>query len=191
MINSDGSLNMDGSQAGNGYRYTMPQLVLTQEGKKRKVLSNLGSVSEKVGRTCEMLLAFFNHELSALRGTAGCEIKPNGVISVPRFMEQSVLQQAVLDFIQKHVMCKSCQNPETRIFALQNGTTVLECDACGGTAPSAHRASPDFFQWMQEHPQHLKRVGGLDLEALCPLSDEATWSFPQSSDAVASDDWVS
>jgi translation initiation factor 2 beta subunit (eIF-2beta)/eIF-5 len=190
------TINMDGSQDA-GYRYTMPQLELTQEGKKIKVLSNLGSVTQRVGRTCEMLLAFFNHELPALRGTGGCEIKKNGVISVPCFMDQRVLQQAVLDFIQRHVMCNRCRNPETRICALQDGCTVLECDACGGTAPSSHKASPGFFQWMQEHPEHLKAVGRLDLRGItstlhfCPLSDEATWSFPETADSVASDDWVS
>ena len=193
------TINMDGSQAA-GYRYTMPQLEVTQEGKKRSRLSNLGRVSAKVGRTCEMLVAFFNHEVPALRGTRGFVLQ-NGSYSVPIAVEQSVLQSAVLDFIQKHVMCSSCRNPETRISALQDDkrATVLECDACGKTAPCKnadgrlHRASEAFFQWMQANPEHLKALGRLRVPEPFPWScaDEAGWSFPHSSDAVASDDWVS
>jgi translation initiation factor 2 beta subunit (eIF-2beta)/eIF-5 len=191
------TINMDGSQAA-GYRYTMPQLEVTQEGKKRSRLSNLGKVSAKVGRTCEMLVAFFNHEVPALKGTPGFELR-NGTYSVPSTVEQSVLQSAVLDFIQKHVMCSNCGNPETRICALQDDTraTVLECDACGQTAPcqnadgKLHQASAAFFKWMQTNPEHLEAIGRLRVPEPWSCADEAGWSFPQSSDAVASDDWVS
>jgi translation initiation factor 2 beta subunit (eIF-2beta)/eIF-5 len=186
------TINMDGSKDA-GYRYTMPQLELTQLGKKTKCLSNLATVSQRVGRTSEMLLAFFNHEVGSLRGTSGCELKKNGVCTVPCFMEQKELQQAVLDFIRRHVMCQECKNPETRISALEHGTTVLKCDACGRTAPSAHKASPAFFTWMQDHPEHLEAVGRLKIATMLPsCADEGTWSFPPSADdAVASDDWVS
>lgn len=195
---------MDGSQD-LGYRYTMPQLELKPEGRNSMILSNLATVSQRVGRTCELLVAFFNHEVPKVSGTTGCRIKKNGAVSAPSCADHKTLQQAILDFIRQHVMCSVCCNPETRVAALRDCTTFLECSACGQTAPSAHKASPSFFRWMQDHPHHLVAVGGLDANAMqrhshrsdafCPLGtlslDESEWSFPEPSDAISSGEWVS
>jgi translation initiation factor 2 beta subunit (eIF-2beta)/eIF-5 len=196
-------VNMDGSQD-LGYRYTMPQVELKQDSKRSKTFSNLSCISQWIGRSCELIMAYITHEVSALGASLGHRNKKHSSsgISIPCCIDHKMLQQAVFEFIQKYVMCPVCRNPETRIISLQDFCTVLECSACGRTAPSSHKSSPSFFRWMQDHPQHLSAVGRLGADSLRKQSDtlfhlgtilsqdESEWSFPDSHDVVSSDDWV-
>ena len=55
-------LNMNGSSDPN-HRYKMHELELRPHGKTKQILANLNDVSSDVGRTPELLIAFFNLEV--------------------------------------------------------------------------------------------------------------------------------
>ena len=190
-------LNMDGSQTEN-FRYTMAALQLEKKN-KRRIISNIDKLSVEVGRSPEFLVAFFDFELYRTRGIAGCHLSPDGDAVVPEGgdIDQATLQRALLDFIQKYVMCPVCaNNPETQFDSFQGRQMVLRCISCGGTAAIRHSISTEFLEWMQSNPQHLKRpAGSHGAASLKPPPDPYRfadgknsdgWDFPPGSDSAGS-----
>ena len=179
-------LNMDGSQTEN-FRYTMAALQLEKKN-KRRIISNIDTLSVEVGRSPEFLVAFFDFELYRTRGIAGCHLSPDGDAVVPEGgdIDQATLQRALLDCIQKYVMCPLCaNNPETQFDSFQGRQMVLRCISCGGTAAIRHSISAEFLEWMQSHPQHLERpAGSHGADSFKPARDPYRFA-----DGKNSEDW--
>jgi hypothetical protein len=144
-----------------------------------------------VGRHPQLIVAYFECE-----GISGCHIDKQGDAIVPEGVEQSALQKLLHAFIQQHVLCRRCRNPETTVVGLddEHHTTILRCLACGAEAGSADQASPLFYQWLKQpdHKQHWAlAVSDEDkIRRLQPnIFDPVTPPVPSSDDYVSSGGW--
>jgi translation initiation factor 2 beta subunit (eIF-2beta)/eIF-5 len=182
-------LNVDGS-ADEYYRYKMDALVIVRQNRQR-ILQNLSKVSKDVGRTPELIVAYFECEFLRPSGISGCHIDDKGHAIVPEGVDQSVLQSALHALIQQHVLCRRCRNPETTVVGLddEHHTTILRCSACGTSAGSADKASPSFYQWLQQPHNRKHWVHDDSFLVPQPFPDPYFPPTPKGDDVVSSGGW--
>ncbi len=187
-------LNMNGSSDPN-HRYKMHELQLLPHGKTKHILANLNDVSSDVGRTPELLIAFFNLEVFQKLGLSPCKINKSGDVVAPEGIDQRVLQQKVFEFVRKCVDCPRCHNPETNIAALQGRRLQLHCTACGASDICDQEFTAGFCDWMRDvgNKKHLRTVGErLRVEKMMPKKlDPTEWVFPPTDDNTPSkEEWA-
>eukprot|EP01112_Ceratiomyxa_fruticulosa_P009944 TRINITY_DN2611_c0_g1_i1.p1 TRINITY_DN2611_c0_g1~~TRINITY_DN2611_c0_g1_i1.p1 ORF type:complete len:408 (-),score=97.02 TRINITY_DN2611_c0_g1_i1:170-1393(-) len=116
------------------YRYKMPEIIAKVEGRGngiKTVIVNLVDVAKALDRPAAYPLKFFGFELAAL--TVMEEDKSRYIINGKH--DQSKLAEVLDNFIEKFVLCHSCErNPETKMI-IKNGLIDLSCKACGGRTP--------------------------------------------------------
>lgn len=108
------------------YRYKMPRVNIKYEGKNtgiKTILSNLNEISISLKRNPEHIFKFLSYELNVQT-----KIDKNKYIINGKH-EQDLIQNLIFCFIDKFVLCKHCENPET--FFLNVTTFEMECLACG------------------------------------------------------------
>jgi len=113
------------------YRYKMPKLIAKVEGKGngiKTVIVNMVEVAKALNRPPMYPTKYFGCVLGA---QVNCDLKNERYIV--NGAHDSVKLQDLLDgFIQKYVLCASCENPETVLSANQKkGSITASCKACG------------------------------------------------------------
>ncbi|RDL30163.1 Uncharacterized protein BP5553_10441 [Venustampulla echinocandica] len=111
------------------YRYKMERLQSKIEGKGngiKTVIVNLSSVAQSLARPGSYVIKYFGFELGAQTNNNPADDRwiINGA------HEASKLQDYLVGFINKFVLCKKCKNPETEVV-IKDGSIVLDCKACG------------------------------------------------------------
>jgi len=113
------------------YRYKMPEIIAKVEGRGngiKTVIVNLVDIAKSLDRPPSYPLKFFGFGLAAL--TVMEEDKSRYIINGKH--DQSKLAEVLDEFIEKFVLCHSCErNPETKMI-IKSGFIELSCKACGG-----------------------------------------------------------
>lgn len=106
------------------FRYKMPEAELFIEHKQngRTLLLNLNDISKALDRPNDMIIKYFQYELSIPI------IKKDNKIIFPGIFEKSQINKIIQKFIREIVICGSCNNPETTINYKK---MQLNCKACG------------------------------------------------------------
>jgi len=110
------------------YRYKMERIQTKVEGKGngiKTVVVNLTSVAESLARPEDYIMKYFQLEVGATaKHDKDDRWKINGSHDAAK------LQELLYDFIDKFVLCKKCQNPETDV-SIKKDSILLDCKACG------------------------------------------------------------
>jgi len=113
------------------YRYKMSEIILTTEGKNqntRTIIKNYGMICKELKRDQELLSVFFSHQL-CLRTNIG----QNHELIIFKECDKPTLQETLKEYIKHFIMCKSCNNPETKILS-DSKMLGLSCSACGSVS---------------------------------------------------------
>lgn len=135
-------INVDGSDDPS-YRYKMPRLVSKVEGKGngvKTVLMNCSEIATALYRSTGQVCKYFGCELGAMTNYDEAVDKAlvNGAF------DTGILQEALTGYINRFVLCPSCNNPETiqEIKGKKKSAVImLKCKACGalGEADNTHK----------------------------------------------------
>jgi translation initiation factor 5 len=111
-------LNIDGS-SDPFYRYKMQKVDTVQE-KGSTILVNIIPIAKDLNRPVEDLLKFLKGKLNTSITDKHDKIKIKGIVNAEK------IQELIYEFINKFVLCKMCDNPETTMT-----NDKLKCGACG------------------------------------------------------------
>ena len=109
------------------YRYKMPALKLEYRAKNggTTVIANAGKVAQAIYREQTDLKKCFSKGLSTSVDVM------DGCLVLPGQYEQAKLQEVLMKYIKRDVLCAKCKNPETVPY---KGKGKRRCQACGYTA---------------------------------------------------------
>lgn len=146
------SVNVNRNLTDQFYRYKMPKLIAKVEGKGngiKTVIVNMVDVAKALNRPpmckwcsradCQPLSTTTDKSFPdptkyfgcVLGAQVNCDLKNERYI-VNGAHDSNKLQDLLDGFIQKYVLCYSCDNPETVIIVNQKkGTITSSCKACG------------------------------------------------------------
>lgn len=116
-------------------RYRMPRVECQTQRNNKTYIKNLDKISKALNRTEEQILKYIGFVLSTQTNIKDLSI--NGVY------DSDKLQTLINEFIKSYVLCKVCENPETKI----DGGKKLGCQACGKVSLIAHSNSK-FESWL-------------------------------------------
>ncbi|CAG2108457.1 unnamed protein product [Medioppia subpectinata] len=126
-----GSVNVNRNLTDQFYRYKMPKIIAKVEGKGngiKTVIVNMVDVAKALNRPPMYPTKYFGCVLGA---QVNCDAKNERYI-VNGAHESAKLQDLLDGFIQKYVLCSSCDNPETVLnVSHKKGTINSQCKACG------------------------------------------------------------
>lgn len=106
------------------YRYKMEEVNLVNQGAQKAWL-NIDIVSSNLSRSPSDIVKF----LKKFFGSS-FDYK-NGVLTTfKKDLTKQTLQEAIFQYIEKHVLCKKCRNPETEYKEIKKKTFMV-CKACG------------------------------------------------------------
>lgn len=125
------NVNINRNLSDQFYRYKMPKLIAKVEGKGngiKTVIVNMPEIAKSLNRPPMYPTKYFGCVLGA---QTNFDNKSERYI-VNGQHEQSKLQDLLDGFIQKYVLCQSCENPET-ILSVNKKKEVIasNCMACG------------------------------------------------------------
>ena len=109
------------------YRYMMPQVIVTVQ-RTKSVIANIGEIAKSLDRKPEIIVEFLKKKL----GVALKYNKDDDKIEI-KSIHQSVVQEAIHEFIEYFVLCQSstsCRNPET-VLSVKKNEMYITCKACG------------------------------------------------------------
>ena len=110
------------------YRYKMEEVVFIREGSRFAFL-NIVSICNSLERDPKELVKF----LQSYFGTSFF-IKDSKAFTTKNDLTKNILQEAVYNFIETNVLCKTCKNPET-VKEIIKKQTYLKCNACSSKTP--------------------------------------------------------
>jgi translation initiation factor 5 len=111
--------NINGNAQDVFQRYKMAELIISYR-KRKTVIENLDSISKSLNRTSNVLIVFWSK-------TLGCGRMKNSLFG---YHCKSTLQSALDAFITMYVLCETCGNPETLLYAYKK-SIEKDCQACG------------------------------------------------------------
>lgn len=120
------------------FRYKMPSIQVKHEGKGngvKTVLKNLKDVSKSLNREPSDVLQYIASELSVLSLQKQDDMIVNGTFA------PQIIQKIIQRFITTHVLCDTCNNPETSFERIpgknkrDEGQLCKRCQACGTRNP--------------------------------------------------------
>lgn len=119
-------INVDGS-TDPYYRYKMHAIDVRKSKHMKSVqteIVNTSQIMKEIYRPPDMFAKYLAKEL-------GTRTNIKGTVCVIMGDHSHKLLMSLLNkFIHKHVLCKSCKNPQTEICTDKNGSTI-DCKACG------------------------------------------------------------
>jgi len=118
------------NQNDDSYRYKMPALQTRVEGKGNGVktrIINMVEVSKSLRRPPSYPTKFFGCEVCA---SSKFESKTN-IALVNGAHDQAKMQQILMLFVEKFVLCPTCKLPETDLIIDKQGKVLGLCRACG------------------------------------------------------------
>ena len=104
------------------YRYKMPKLETNWKKNNKTYFTNLPKVAEALNRSPNEICKWYGYTLGVSSNTKDFSL--NGKY------ETKKLQTLLQDFIDCHVLCGVCGNPETTYQTLK-GTLIKQCASCG------------------------------------------------------------
>jgi translation initiation factor 5 len=146
------------------YRYKMPKMVLKQESRLNGVkinIFNLDDVSKSLRVSNESILKFMCTEL-------GASSEKTSIIK--GMHDYDKLLKCLDKFIEKYVLCKKCQYPETSLFSVKKELKA-RCRACGSTftLDSTHRAGVALLKNL---PKNMSEIEGVEETAANDKDDK-------------------
>jgi translation initiation factor 2 subunit 2 len=107
-----------------GERFEMPRFEFFTEGNKT-IIKNFKAVTDKIRRDPAFVSKYLSKELAV-----PLEVQGERMI-LQRKLTGDMINRKLEDFVQKYVMCKECNRPDTNIVELGHGHKQLICEACG------------------------------------------------------------
>jgi len=134
------------------YRYKMPKLVAKVEGTGngiKTVIVNMTAIAKALNRPPTYVTKFFGCEL----GAQVQMIAEDDRYIVNGAHDPEKLQTLLDGFIKRFVMCRNCDNPETKLsFRNRNGGEIRQvCIACGHQC-SINMASHKLTTYISKYP---------------------------------------
>jgi translation initiation factor 2 beta subunit (eIF-2beta)/eIF-5 len=112
--------NINGNVMDQFNRYQMPVVDCHYQGRKT-IICNLKALGKSLARPEHILLSFWSQ-------TLGCGKVKNGLNGQH---SKKTLQDTLQLFIADYVLCSSCSNPETELYAFSKVSVEKSCKACG------------------------------------------------------------
>jgi translation initiation factor 5 len=106
------------------YRYKMPQLETTIEGRGNGIktkIYNIEDIASALDRPSKMIMKYFSIYL-------GTSVSKGNIIRGEHMVQD--LNRLLNKFIEDYVLCQECNNPET-IMKVKHNDLKLICKACG------------------------------------------------------------
>jgi translation initiation factor 2 subunit 2 len=113
--------------ADKGERFEMPKFEYFTEGNKT-IIKNFKTVSEKIRREPEVISKYLTKELAVPAEQQGERL------ILQRRLSGDILNKKLHDFINKYVICKQCNRPDTHIEDMGGRLRNLVCESCGARA---------------------------------------------------------
>ena len=108
-------------------RFEIPKIMGHIQGNKT-VLSNFFQIADMLGREEEGFLKYILKELAR----PGEAKKP--LVFLGRKVSASAINDKIVQYANKYVICKECHKPETALLK-QDRLTFVKCNACGAKYP--------------------------------------------------------
>jgi translation initiation factor 2 subunit 2 len=108
-------------------RFNIPNIRGHVQGSKT-ILSNFFQILDAFGREEEHFLKYILKELA----TPGDAKKP--LVILGRKVSASSINQKIMEYAQRYVICKECGKPETTLTK-QDRISYIKCNACGARYP--------------------------------------------------------
>jgi translation initiation factor 2 beta subunit (eIF-2beta)/eIF-5 len=105
------------------YRYRMEEVVVIKRGAKNAFM-NIISISASLERDVSAIISF----LKKLYG-AQFEFKDGVALTTKNDLTKEMLQNAIYQYIDENVLCRTCKNPETN-YIKEKKKILLVCKAC-------------------------------------------------------------
>ena len=106
------------------YRYKMPKMTFQKERTKTRI-TNLDKIADTLKVPQSLIVSFIKKRLSI-----NITSKKDGII-VSNDVDISAVQNALYEFIEHFVICKSCKFPELQYFQYSKKEIATMCDSCG------------------------------------------------------------
>jgi translation initiation factor 2 beta subunit (eIF-2beta)/eIF-5 len=113
---------MNGDQTDPFYRYKMDAVII-QSCKNANIFMNANIIAKQLNRNlCDII--------KYMRSTFGANIYIKNKIDIvlPSSITTHMLQDIIFEYINKHIICTKCGNPETNRVGTQK-----KCISCGFT----------------------------------------------------------
>lgn len=163
------NVNINRNLSDQFYRYKMPKLVAKVEGKGngiKTVIVNMPEIAKSLNRPPMYPTKYFGCLLGA---QVNFDNKSERYI-VNGAHDPNKLQDLLDGFIQKYVLCQSCENPET-ILSVNKKKEIIgtNCMACGhaGTIPAANDR---VAAYILKNPPPKSNAAGSTAAAAAPVS---------------------
>ena len=108
-------------------RFVIPEVVVEISG-QRTLVKNFGEIIEKLRREPKHLSKFWSRETATSKDVQGNILILQGKVS------KEILQRKLEDYVKEFVYCKTCGEPDTKLFK-RDRVTIAECEACGAKHP--------------------------------------------------------
>lgn len=189
------NVNINRNLSDQFYRYKMPKLVAKVEGKGngiKTVIVNMPEIAKSLNRPPMYPTKYFGCLLGA---QVNFDNKSERYI-VNGAHDPNKLQDLLDGFIQKYVLCQSCENPET-ILSVNKKKEIIgtNCMACGhaGTIPAANDRVAAYI--LKNPPPKPAAVGAAAAAAPTAAAAAAAEANPSANvssganDDADDDDW--
>ena len=110
-------------------RYKMPKLeVRYNEGRKKTYVTNLIKICVSLNRDFDLVKLYIKKKLS----TAVNWKKKQEELEIGGIYKVEDLQDILQNLITDYILCRECNNPETKLRLKSKGDSLsMKCDACG------------------------------------------------------------
>lgn len=164
-------LNIPTSVDDPAYRYKMPRLLSKKEGRGigiKTCIMNMGDVAAALKSDPVYCVKFFGYELGAQSSYTNKMGEGERAI-INGHHDTKVFQDLLDKFIDKYVLCKNCDLPETDLV-VKKGTIKATCKACGWLG----KFSPDekMASYIVKHPPETGIGFGADTGKRAKVSRE-------------------
>ncbi len=105
-------------------RFEMPRFEFFSEGNKT-IIKNFKAVADKIRRDPAMLSKYLSKELAVPVEIAGERL------ILQRKLIGDMVNTKLSDFVNRFVICKECNRPDTHIEEAEHGIKLLICESCG------------------------------------------------------------
>lgn len=109
---------------GTGERFEMPRFDFFTEGNKT-IIKNYKAVTDKIRRDPVFLSKYLSKELAVPLEVSGERL------ILQRKLTGDMVNKKLEEFVNKYVICKECNRPDTNIVEIGHGVKQLVCEACG------------------------------------------------------------
>ena len=105
-------------------RFEMPKFEYFTEGNKT-IIRNFKVVTDKIRRDPALLSKYLSKELAVPVEVAGERL------ILQRKLIGDMINMKLSDFVNRYVICKECNRPDTHIEEEGHGIRMLVCESCG------------------------------------------------------------